>query len=257
MQADPESIPPGTRRAQSGILPGMVSSAADARAGPLPALWGFLGFLLLGILAVLTLPQIADHLPHFGRAEEARFATTCLGLLALTVAYLYFLALTRPVRERAWLAPTLIYFAGLVIIKFILSPTAFQKSSGASLGGFVTAGIVVMPLYIGGLGLMYSLAVRKQKAWTFSSRLRLAVGFAVAAIVARLVVALILGTASDYLGDLVGAGLILPVVVAAASLAVMESFERAGSFRKELLYLGTAVVLADHLLWIVYMNRLF
>jgi hypothetical protein len=236
----------------------MVSSAGGTRAaGALLAPWGFLGFLLLGVVAVLALPQIGDDLPHFGRDDQAQYAATCLGVLVVTGAYLYLVALSRPVTDRGWLVPTLVYVAGLVTVKFILSPTAFQKSSGGSLGGFVTAGIVVMPLYIAALGLMYLLALRKRGEWTFSSRLGIAVAFAAAAVITRLLVASFLGTASEYLDDLIGAGLVLPMVVAVASLAVMESFDRAGTFLKDLLYVGIALVVAHHLLWIVYMDRLF
>ncbi|MDQ3981810.1 MAG: hypothetical protein M3271_03910 [Actinomycetota bacterium] len=236
----------------------MVSSADGARAaGPFPAAWAFLGLLLLGVAAVIALPQIGDDLPHFGRDDQARYAITCLGVLALTGGYLYLVAWTRGVVDRAWMLPTFVYVAGLAIVKFILSPTAFQKSSDASLAGFMTAGMVVMPLYIVALGLMYSLALRKRGEWTLSSRLGFALGWAAIAVTTRLLVSLVLGTASDYLDDLVGPGLVLPTVVAVASLAVMESFDRAGTFARDLLFVGIAVVIAHHVLWVVYMNRLF
>ena len=223
----------------------------------LPAPGALVGAGVLGILAVLALPNLADNLPHPGRLEQAQYALTCLGVVMLTSAYVILVSRTHPALNRSWMLWTLLYGAGLVIVKFIMSPTAFEKSPGASLRGFITAGMVVMPLYLAGLAIMRSMAERRRGSWSLQSKLVAAAGFAVLAVVTRLVVAFILGTASEYLEDFIGPGLILPVVAAAASFAMMESFDQAGTASKSALGVGIALVLLPHLLWPVYMYRLF
>ncbi|MFN2525480.1 MAG: hypothetical protein ABR505_04360 [Actinomycetota bacterium] len=238
--------------------PSMVASATvERRQSPLPAPGAFLIFLVLGVGAVLTLPAVADAIPHPGRPEQAQYAATCLGVLTSTCIYVYLVARGNSVLGRAWISWTLVYGGALAIVKFILSPTAFQTSSGASLGAFVGAGLVVMPLYLGALGLMYVLAVRRRGEWPFSSKLGVGVGLALVAVATRFVVAFFLGTSTQYLEDLVGVGLILPLVVCLASLAVMESFDRARASLRTALNVGIAVVIAQHLLWTIYMYRLF
>jgi hypothetical protein len=85
----------------------------------------------------------------------------------------------------------------------------------------------------------------------------LSVGFAVAAVVTRLLVALILGTADQYLDDFFWRGLVLPLVVAIASFAVSLSFDLSGSAPRQVLRMGVAVIVIHHLLWVLYMYILF
>ena len=236
----------------------MASSAVEPRKGNLvPASWALLGFLILGALAVWALPEIAEDLPHPGRPEQARYAAACLGVLILTGAYISVVATTHRDLDRAWMIPTVVYAAGLAIVKFILSPTAFELSTGTSLDGFVTAGLAVMPLYIAATLLIYSLADRRKGRRSLSSRVGLSVGFAVAAVVTRLLVALILGTADQYLDDFFWRGLVLPLVVAIASFAVSLSFDLSGSALRQVLRMGVAVIVIHHLLWVLYMYILF
>lgn len=222
-----------------------------------PAPGALLGFLILGGLAVWALPELAKELPHPGRTEQARYAAACLGVLILTGAYASVVATTQRDLDRAWMIPTVIYGAGLAIVKFILSPTAFELSTGTSLGGFVTAGLAVMPVYIAAMALIYTLADRRKGRWSLSSRVGLSVGFAVAAVVTRFLVAMVLGTADQYLDDFFWRGLVLPLVVAIASFAVSASFDRSGSALRQALHTGFVVIVTHHLLWILYMYLLF
>jgi hypothetical protein len=236
----------------------MASSAAEPRMGNfVPAPGALFGFLILGGLAVWALPEIAEDLPHPGRLEQARYASACLGVLILTGAYITVVSTTERDLDRAWMIPTVVYAAGLAIVKFILSPTAFELSTGTGLGGFVTAGLVVMPLYIAAMVLIYSLAGRRRGRWSLSSRVGLSVGFAVGAVVTRLLVALILGTADQYLDDFIWQGLVLPLIVAIASFAVSLSFDLSGSAMRRALHAGLAVIVTHHLLWVLYMYLLF
>jgi hypothetical protein len=236
----------------------MATATVEPRgSGLVPAPAAFLGFLALGVLAILALPGIADDLPHPGRIEQAQYALTCLGVLVATSVYVCTVARTQPVLDLAWISWTLLYGAGLVIVKFILSPTAFQKSSGTSLDAFVTSGMLVMPLYIAAFVFMYRLADRRGGNWLLSSRFGVASGLAIVAVTTRLVVALILGTASEYLDGLVGTGLVLPLVVATASFAVMNSYESSGPALKSALRVGIGLIVGQHLLWVTYMYRLF
>jgi len=236
----------------------MGSPALEPRIGTrIPAPAALFGFLILGGLAVWALPEVAGSLPGPGNAAQARYAATCLGVLALTGAYVYGVSRVNRALDRAWMTWTLVYGSGLAIVKFILSPIAFERSSGLSLGGSVTAGLVVMPLYILALALMYVLAVRRRGEWSLSSRVGLSIGFAVAAVTSRLLVAWVLGTASEYLDEFFWRGLVLPVVVAIASFAALGSFDHAGPALKPALHVGVSVIVAHHLLWVLYMFVLF
>jgi hypothetical protein len=223
----------------------------------IPAPAALLAFLSLGFLAVVTLPNIADDLPHPGRVEQAQYAITCLGLIVLTGAYVYTVTRAQPKLDRAWMLWTLLYGAGLLIVKFILSPTAFQKSADTSLGEFVTSGLVVVPLYVAAFGYLYLLARRRSENWSLRARLGVAATLAIVAVATRIVIALIVGTAPEYMEDLIGPGLVLPAVVAAASLALMQSFVLAGRHLKSALGVGLTLVIGHHLLWTVYMYQLF
>jgi hypothetical protein len=104
---------------------------------------------------------------------------------------------------------------------------------------------------------MYALAGRKGDEWRWSSKASMAAALAVLAVGTRLVVAFVLGSGSEYVDDLTGVGLVLPLVVVLASLAVMESFDRGRSSLTEAFRVSLALVVVQHLLWIVYMYRLF
>lgn len=222
-----------------------------------PAPGALLGLLAVGLVAVLGLPGVADDLPHPGREEQAQYALTCLGLLVITCAYVYLVARAETRLDRTWILWTLTFAIGLLIVKFILSPTAYQKSTDTSLGEFVTSGLVVAPLYLAALGLMYWIAGRSKGSWSSASMLKVSAGLAIVAVSTRLAVALVLGTASEYLDSLLGTGLILPVIVAGASFAVMKSFDRAGPSLSSAFAVGIALVICQHVLWTVYMYRLF
>jgi hypothetical protein len=235
----------------------MAATSADVTKDQLvPEPGALIGFIALGIAAVVVLPRIATDLPHLGRPEQAQRALTALGVLASTAAYLFAAARSRAALGVRWLPPTLAYALGLVIVKMILSPEAFRATNGASLTSFLTTGLAFVPLYLGALLVMYR-AVERGSAATRGGRTAVALALAVVAVGARLLAALVLGNASEYLGDLLGRGLVFPVVVAVASFAVLESFVRAGRAAGDSLKVAIAVVLVHHVVWVVYMIRLF
>lgn len=213
--------------------------------------------MALGLLVVVTLPTLAYHVPHPGRIGQAQYSATAAGVLALTAIYVYVVAKTQPALDKTWMSWTLLYGSGLVIVKFLLSPAAFERSSTTSLVAFVSSGLAVMPLYLAALALLHVLVGRSEGKWSLPSKLGTAAGLALGAVVTRLVVAFILGTASEYIENLFGIGLIMPAVVAIASFAVMGSFEAAGHSLRFGLGVGVAMVVSQHLLWVVFMYRVF
>lgn len=236
----------------------VAAGVADVRGDDTTAAWAALaGFVVLGAVAVLFVPEIADDVPHPGRDDQARYALTCLGVIAATAAFVYgFAAARRGGLERAWL-PTFAYGSGLAIVKFILSPTAFGESPDVTLDSFVGSGLAVVPIYVGAIAFLYSLASRRSGEWPLASKARVAVSLGALAVAARYVASLALGTASDYVRDLVGPGLVLPIVVALASLAVMQAFDRSRPSLRAALGEALAIVVVHHVLWVVYMYRLF
>lgn len=214
-------------------------------------------FVALGAVAVLVLPEAADDVPHPGRDDQAGYALTGLGMTIATAAFVYALAAAgREALERT-LLPAIAYGTGLAIVKFVLSPIAFSKSSGVSLGEFVTSGLLVLPVYLAVIAFLYSVAARRPGEWPLASKLRVAVLLGVLAVATRYTASLVLGTASEYVRSLSGTGLVLPVVAALAALAVMEAFDRSRPSVRAALLQAVAILIVDHVLWVVYMYRLF
>lgn len=215
------------------------------------------GLLIIGTAAVVFLPDVAHHIPHPGQLSQAKYALVAAAILVLSAAYIFAIAETTPELDRVWGGWTLVYGAGLATVKFILSPIAFQKESGTTLLAFVIAGLIGMLLYVGALYVIYLIARKAAPSWSMTSKLTYAVVFGAAAVALRVLFATVLGTASQYIHGLGGTGLVLPFVVAIASFSAMQSFDRAGSQRLPALVAGIALVVAQHVLWVVYMNDLF
>jgi hypothetical protein len=214
-------------------------------------------FVALGVFAVVFLPDAAEDFPHPGRDDQASYALAALGVTVATAAFAYSSAAARDRGfERAWLF-TVAYGTSLAVVKFILSPIAFSKMSDTSLGEVVTSGLAVVPVYLGAIAFLFSVAVRRTGEWPVASKLRVAALLGVLAVGTRYAVSLALGTASEYLRSLVGTGLVLPVVAALAAWAVMEAFDRSRPAVRAALFEAVAIVLVHHGLWIVYMYRLF
>jgi len=239
-------------------MPSMATARDAARDSALaPEPFGLVAVFITGLAAVLFLPTLATHLPHAGGVDQARWALTGLGVLILLAAYVALVGLRRGF-SRSWAAWTCAYGAGLVIVKFILSPSAFSKTHGKSLSAFVTTGIVVMLLYGAALIVIEVVAGRHLAGWSVGSKVGLAVILAAAAVGARLASAVILGTTSTYLHGLSrGSGFVLPAVVVLASIAVMQSYQAAGPRLKEAFSVSVVLVITWHALWVVYMYRLF
>lgn len=235
-----------------------MARTLEAQRGSGTVVWaGLTAFVALGAVAVLALPEIVDDVPHPGRDDQAGYALTGLGMAIATATFVYALAATgREALERVWL-PTIAYGTGLAIVKFVLSPIAFSKSSGVSIGEFVTSGLVVVPLYLAVVAFLYSIAAKKRGEWPLASKLRVAVLLGVLAVATRYTASLVLGTASEYLRSLSGTGLVLPVVAALAALAVMAAFDRSRPSVRDALFQAVAILIVHHALWVVYMYRLF
>lgn len=236
----------------------MAAGAAEVgrRSGAV-ALGALAGSIALGAVAVLLLPEVAGDVPHPGSDEQARYALTGFGVAAVTAVFVYALAaVRRGGLEHAW-QPAAAYGCGLAAVKFVLSPTAFRESAGVTLDSFVVSGVAVVPVYLGAIAFLYALASRRSGEWPVASKLRIAVLLGALAVATRFVAALALGTASEYVRDLAGSGLILPAVVALASVAVMEAFDRSHPSLRVALAEAVAIVVVHHALWVVYMYRLF
>ena len=133
----------GERRRRSG------QAAAPAL---VPAPWALVAVALLGLVAVIQLPEMASLLPYGDRPEpnEAQLAITALGLIALTAAYLY-VAWNVARLSPAWAGLIFAYNAAIVVAKFILSPAALHNAPGTTLAQHVWVGMAVLLLYVAGL----------------------------------------------------------------------------------------------------------
>ncbi len=213
---------------------GRRATARDGQDAPalVPAPWALFAIALLGLVAVIQLPEMASLLPYGDRPEpnEAQLAVTALGLIALTAAYLY-VAWNVARLSPAWAGLTFAYNAAIVVAKFILSPAALHNAPGTTLAQHLWVGMAVLLLYAGGLAVVYAVALRNRSpgTWSWSSKAIVVVGLLAFALVSRYVVALALGrAASDYLRDVfLGAGLWLPAMIGAAALAAGAAFDRA------------------------------
>ncbi len=222
--------------------------------GFVPA-WRPLGaFLVLGLLAVLALPSVPGLLALPGRLEDAQFAITCLGVIALGAAYLYLVAAKYLTLDLKWVGWNLIFVTGLAIVKFILSPIAYEKS-GSSLSTSLIVGIALMPIYLGALRLILVFARRQHAGSSLSSSAGVAGGLAVLAVVVRLLVTRILGNADDP--DIFGVGLILPLMVGVASFSLMQGFDRAKASLRSAGGVAISLVVVLHVFWVAYMLVLF
>ncbi len=221
--------------------------------GLAPARGPLFGFLGLGVVAVLVLPLIPDQLPLPGRPQDSRYAITCLGIIALSAAYLYLVAAKYLALDLKWVRWNLMFVGGLAIVRFILSPIAFEKS-GTSLGTSLMVGIALMPIYLGAVGLILVLARRQHAGSSFSSSAAVAGGLAILALLVRLLVNRILGSEDP---DIFGVGFVLPLVVAVGSYSLMQGFERARASLRSAAGMAMSMVVALHVLWVVYMYILF
>ena len=236
-----------------------------------PAPWALFAVAILGLVAVIQLPELASLLPYGDRPEpnEAQLAITALGLIALTAAYLY-VAWNVARLSPAWAGLMFAYNAAIVVAKFILSPAALHNAPGTTLAQHVWVGMAVLVLYVAGLGTVYAVALRNRApaTWSWSAKAIVVVGLLAFALVSRYVVALALGrAASDYLRDVfLGAGLWLPAMIGAAAVAAVAAFDRAAhppagidptAALRTTLAVGLALLAVYQGLWVVYMLQLF
>jgi hypothetical protein len=223
-----------------------------------------------GAAAVWVLPAVATVLPRGSdpQPNPMQFALTATGLIIISAAYLFFISAITAM-DRSWFGLALGYNACLIMIKFILSPSSFRKAHAAPLGRYLAVGLLVMGFYILGLWAIGAVARRHlpPNKWSWASKIGLAVGVAVAASLIRYVAAVAAGTSPPGLpGSLIGVRLLMPAVIAVACVVIIEMFDRTarprvaveGSTAIELtVRVGVALIVAYHLLWALYMLKLF
>jgi hypothetical protein len=240
---------------------GWLPAAVGTERGALPAPAALTAIAAAGFAAVLVLPEIASALPRGDDPEPnaTQLAVTSAAVLWLTGAYLY-VAARRAGLGTAWLVLAFTYNAAIVMVKFILSPASFQHRSQTTLAGYIWVGLAVMLFYGAGLAAVF-LTARRQRvggSWSWASKAGLVVALVVFAMASRYVAAVALGqAASDYLDRASsGAGLWLPALIAGASLAAVAAFDRASDLQAAL-RIGLALIVVYHLLWALFMLRLF
>jgi hypothetical protein len=247
------------------------ASVSDANHQLLPAPATLAACGVVGLAAVLLLPEMASVLPWGDRPEpnEVQLAGTSLGVLLLTAGYLC--VATRVTGLGAsWGLLAFGYNAALVVVKFVLSPASYYHSPRTALSEHLWVGISVMLLYAGALGAIFAMVRRYQgsRPWPWPAKLGLVAALVVFAMACRYVVALVLGrTASDYLRHVfAGAGIWLPALIASASFLAVETFDRAAhasasrgpeASLRATFAVGLALIGVYHGLWVVFMMRLF
>lgn len=226
-----------------------------------PAPAALAAIAVAGVAGVLVLPEVAPALPRGGDPEPnaTQLAITSAGLLALTATYLY-LAAREASLDTAWLVLAFTYNAAIVVVKFILSPASFHQTPESELTDYLAVGLAVMLLYGAGLIAVFLVARRQRAAgsWSSTAKAGLVVALVLFAMASRYIAAVVLGeAASDYLDRVFsGTGWWLPAFIAAASLAAVAAFERATDLPAAL-RVGLALIVLYHVLWAIFMLRLF
>ena len=238
-----------------------------------PAAWALAGFAAVGIVAVATLPELSSVLPRGDDPEPnpTQVATTALAMLLLTGAYLFVVASSTAELTLPVLAPMFGYNAGIVVLKFVLSPAAYHNSAETTLAEYLWIGLAVMVIYAAALAAIHAVARRNRapRAWSWPSKLTVVAGVLAFALVSRLLAALVLGRATeDYLRNVFqGAGLWLPTTIVVVALLAVEAFDRAGHpvdgdtgalpLLRTSLLTGLGLIAVYHGLWAILMVRLF
>ncbi len=221
----------------------------------------------LGLGWVFLAPELATALPYGDRPEPnaTQLAFTALGLTLLTGLYLWRTADRLADRSRWWTLAWA-YNAAIVVIKFILSPAAYRNTPTTTLGEFVGVGLVAMVFYVVGLVIVYAAVARRPgptpapapTPTRWRTKAAVVAVLVVLAVSARWVAAVVLGAgAEEYFRHVWrGAGILLPLLVASTALLAVEAFDRAGD-KGRALQDGFALILVYHLLWVVFMVRMF
>lgn len=225
----------------------------------------------VGVALVLGLPVVARILPR-GAAEwpnPTQAATTAVGILLITVAYLY-LARASTGLSNAWFGYAAGYNGAIVVIKFILSPGSFYNTSGITLGRYVSIGFVVMLFYAVSLLIVWAVASRYQQPrhWTTFSKLAVLAGIFLFAMASRFLAATAVGSgAAGYLSRIFsGSGLVLPALLLITTALAIQAFDDAGhpaeaslapAFLRSALGIGLSLIVVYHALWAIFMFRLF
>jgi len=237
------------------------TALAGAGRTALPAPAALAAVALAGLAAVLLLPEVASALPRGGDPEPnaTQLAVTSAVLVALTAAYLCAAAASAGLGT-VWLAWAFAYNAVIIVVKFILSPASFRRNSQAGLAEYLGVGVTVMLLYIAAVIAIFLMA-RRQRAsgvWPWTAKAGLVVALLVFAMGSRYVAAVVLGEAAgDYLDHVFsGAGVWLPALIVAASVAAVAAFDLATDLRAAL-GTGIALIVLHHVLWVPFMLRLF
>ena len=213
----------------------------------------------LGLGWVFLAPELATALPYGERAEPnaTQLAFTTLGLILLTGLYLWRTADRLGYRGRGW-ELAWAYNSAIVVIKFILSPAAYRNTPTTTLGEFVGVGLVAMVFYVVGLVVVFTVVVRRPEPSTWRTKASVVAVLVVLAVSARWVAAVVLGTGPEEYFRHVwrGSGLLLPLLVGSTALLAVEAFDRAAD-KGRALQDGFALIVAYHVLWVVFMVRMF
>lgn len=249
----------------------MASPTAGANLKLVPSPWALAACTAVAVALVLGLPVVARMLPSGSEAwpNPTQAATTAVGILLVTVAYLY-LARASTGLSNAWFAYAAGYNAVIVVIKFILSPGSFYNTSGITLGRYVSIGFVVMLFYAVSLLVVWAVASRYQqpRPWTTSLKLAVLAGIFLFAMASRLLAALAVGSgAAGYLSRIFsGSGLVLPALLLITTALAIQAFDDAGhppeaslapAFLRSALGIGLSLIVVYHALWAIFMFRLF
>lgn len=244
--------------------------------------WGTTHYLLVfaatAILLLIISAQITGNYNFNGHTRAVQSAVVSLATVALTVPVLY-QAKNKYGFLPPWMAFTLAYNAFIVVIKLIISPAALSFSGGQVTSRYISAGIVVMVLYLLAVSAVYEIYRRKTQDALHSHKrtvqlnwlikLGLATGIFGLAIFSRVIVAHILTntSASNYLDKVFSSnGLLLPILLASMIVMAIESFELAAQTAvrlknstslKQSYILGAGLIVIYHLLWVIYTVLIF
>ena len=232
--------------------------------------WATSALAASGLLIVTFVPELASRLSNpTGSAIPSQSAATSFVLLVVTGIYLYRVSRI-PGLGLWWAGLALGFSAGVVVIKFILSPSAFAASRDTSLGEFIAIGLVVALAYVAALWLIKRIARHRtyDKPWPWRSKLTLALGAALVAVAFRYLASVIVGApdTGSIRHSFQEAGLILPATVLLAAASALGMFDRARRGTADAagedavattIAVGTALVVVYHALWVLYMYRLF
>jgi|GEM_PF-6642335 hypothetical protein len=232
------------------------------------------GLTILGSLIAYYVPQLSNpSTSFFARHPNINFhqVAALVLLLALSVIYLAYFRVKMYFSTR-WFIAAVTYNFLLLFIKFTLSINEFAGHSTASFGSVISTALLISLLYIFAFLLLYLVfdgrilnrSLHKALIVSSEGKILLAMGLFVCATVVRIVafhLPILSNTAaSAYLGDIFkGNAALLNGVLFIMSIAAVEAYAQVRR-RADLKYFfvsGTALILAFHLWWAIFIYRIY